>query len=283
MLNAYGTLASGGIYRKAHIVGTVKDYKGNVAYTADTTGKQVFDPKVIADATYAMQQVVQDRQGTAHKWISPLDRPIAGKTGTQQYQKSAWFIGFTPNVVTEVSLSQQVAEVPHKGTVTIDYVSKLASKKDGVTGGSVPAFLWQSYMKKVFAMPAYATVVDFPPRANVGADKKPTAAPEPTQSETAPAPTEQAAQQIAVPAGLEGKLEADATAMVINAGLSPNVVSASSDTVTVGRVIRVDPGVGTMLDSNGTVTLVISTGPKVVATPTPTPTPSAPAAPAAAP
>jgi beta-lactam-binding protein with PASTA domain len=63
---------------------------------------------------------------------------------------------------------------------------------------------------------------------------------------------------------------------VVNAGLSPTIVSASSDTVTAGRVIRVDPGGGTMLDGNSTVTLVISTGPKAVATPTPTPTPPAP-------
>jgi membrane peptidoglycan carboxypeptidase len=273
MLDAYSTLASGGTHHTAHIVATVNDSKKNVVFSADTKGVQVFAPDVMADVAFAMQQVVQDKHGTAHQWISPLERPIAGKTGTQQEQKSAWFIGFTPNVVTEVSLSQQVHEEPHAGTVTIDYVSKLASKKQGVTGGSVPAFLWQSYMKNVFAMPAYSTVVEFPERANVGAKTKPTAAPE--ESTTAPAPveTQQAPTQTAVPSGLEGKLEADATASVANVGLAPSITAESSDTVTAGRVIRVEPGGGTMLDNSGTVTLVISTGPKVVATPTPTPPP----------
>ncbi len=273
MLDAYGTLASGGTHHTAHIVATVKDPKGNVAYTADTTGKQEFAADVMADTTYAMQQVVQNKNGTAHQWIAPLDRPIAGKTGTQQEQKAAWFIGFTPNVVTEVSVSQQVHEPPHSGTVTIDYASKLASKKTGVTGGTVPAFLWQSYMKQVFAMPAYSAVLQFPDRANIGGKAKATEAPKPSESAPAPVVTEQAPAQVAVPGGLEGKLEADATATVVNAGLATVITSESSDTVTVGRVIRIDPGTGTMLDRNASVTLVISTGPKAA----PTPDPSAPA------
>ena len=226
----------------------------------------------MADTTFAMTQVVE--KGSGKTWIKPLGRPIAGKTGTSQDNKSAWFVGFTPNIVTEVSLSQLDA----LGT-TQESISQIGKVKN-VTGGTWPAFLWQSYMKDVFAQPQYAEVLQFPARANVGGKPTPTAS-APTESVVpTEEPTQAAPSEIAVPSGLEGKLEGDATAAIVNAGLVASVVSESSDTVTSGRVIRVDPKGGTMLASGGSVTLVISSGPKPVATeppptvaPTPAPTP----------
>lgn len=277
MAGAYATIASGGVLRTPFIVNQVKDSHGTVAFEHQVQTDQVFAADVIADTTYAMQQVVQS--GSGKTWIKPLDRPIAGKTGTSTDNKSAWFIGFTPKIVTAVSLFQTSADGTGEDSIAPFGTGKNSGQ---VTGGKWPAFLWQSYMKNVFAMPAYAPVEEFPPRANVNTDVKPTApAPTATESAEAPAPTEEAPQQVAVPAGLEGKLEADATATVVNAGLSPNIVSEASDTVTSGRVIRIDPGAGASLARGGTVTLVVSTGPKAVATPTPTPPPPAadPAAP----
>ncbi len=226
---------------------------------------------MIADATYAMTQVVQ--KGSGKQWIKPLDRPIAGKTGTTQDNKAAWFIGFTPNVVTEVSLSQ-IGE-DGKSQESIEQIGKVKY----VTGATWPAFLWQSYMKDVFAQPQYAPVVDFPPRANVGSKPTATASAPPTES-AAPTeqPTQDAPAQVAVPSGLEGKLEADATAAIVNAGLAANVVSEPSDTVTAGRVIRTDPGGGATLAAGSPVTLVISTGPKAPPTQAPTPQPTQPPA-----
>ena len=173
--------------------------------------------------------------GTGKQWIKPLDRPIAGKTGTTQRIKAAWFVGFTPNVVTEVSLSQHDADgTGHDPITPVGKPGGEARRASPVGRG--PAFLWQSYMKEVFEMPAYADRRRLPASGPTSAPRRrPTAAPRrrPTTAE-APTPTVQAPQQIAVPAGLEGKLEADATAAVVNAGLSPNIVSESSDTVTAG-------------------------------------------------
>lgn len=280
MVGAYATIASGGVKETPFIVRTVSDSAGTLVFEHQVSGKQTFAPDVIADATYAMQQVVQS--GSGKDWIKPLDRPIAGKTGTSTDNKSAWFIGFTPDLVTEVSLSQ----TPADGGAGLDTITPLGKGKNGrtlkqITGATWPAMLWASYMKPVFEMPKYAPVLEFPPRANVGTKVKPTEAPTAPTTEAPAPPVEQAPEQVAVPAGLEGKLEADATATVINAGLSPVIVSEASDTVTVGRVVRIDPGAGASLARGGTVTLVVSTGPKAVATPTPTPPPPAadPAAP----
>lgn len=272
MATAYATIASGGTRHDAFIVRSVKNPDGSVAYQHPDTSATAFAPDVVADATYAMTQVVQ--KGSGKDWIQPLDRPIAGKTGTSQENKSAWFVGFTPSIVTEVSLSQTGEDGKAQDTITAWGHKKNGRSVDFVTGATWPAFLWQSYMSAVFAQAPYSTVQDFPERANVGPKPTTSATPAPTQTETAaPEPTQEAPTQIAVPSGLEGKLEADATAAVMNAGLSPSVASESSDTVTSGRVIRVDPGGGTVVAAGSGVTLVISTGPKAPATPTPTPTP----------
>jgi membrane peptidoglycan carboxypeptidase len=279
MLGAYATIASGGTRVDPYIVRTVTNADGSVAFEHKDPTERAFAPDVIADATYAMTQVVE--KGSGKTWIKPLDRPIAGKTGTTQDNKAAWFIGFTPNVVTEVSFSQ-VSPDDLATQVSISPIGKV----ENITGGTWPAFLWQSYMTDVFAQPHYAAVVDFPPRANVGA--KPSAPPssEPTEpTEPTEEPTQQAPTEVAVPSGLDGKLEADATASLVNAGLSANVVSEPSDTVTAGRVIRVDPKSGTMLAGGTPVTLVVSSGPKPQPTQTPPPPPptTPPAAPAAGP
>lgn len=275
MVGAYATIASGGLAVDPYIVRTVTNPGGDVAYEHKAPTEQVFAPEVIADATYALTQVVE--KGSGKKWISPLGRPIAGKTGTTQENKSAWFVGFTPNIVTEVSFSQM-------NGASQESISPIGNV-EYVTGATWPAFLWQSYMKEAFALPQYAEVLQFPARANVGKKPSPSAtAPTETVAPTEE-PTQEAPTEVAVPGGLEGKLEGDATAAVVNAGLSASVVVEPSDTVTSGRVIRVEPRSGTMLPAGGSVTLVVSSGPKPVPTqepeptveptpePTPTPTP----------
>jgi len=278
MTSAYATLANRGNRIAPHIVASVTNWDGSTAYQADVTGKQEFDPNVIADTTYAMQQVVQ--KGTGKDWIKPLDRPIAGKTGTTQDNKAAWFVGFTPNIATAVSFTQHGPDPTKPSQESIETFGKDKRGRPigAITGATWPAFLWASYMKQAFALPQYAQVLEFPPAAHVNKDAKSTATP----TETAAAPTEQATEQapqaVALP-NLEGKLEADATATVVGLGLTPNVVTEPSDSVTVGRVIRTDPK-GGQVSTGSTVTIVVSTGPKQQPTQpppqNPSPTPTAP-------
>jgi len=279
MTSAYATFAARGLHIPAHIVATVQNSDGTTAYTADTKGEQVFQQDVMADTTFAMQQVVQE--GSGKDWVKPLDRPIAGKTGTTNDNKASWFVGFTPDIATAVAIKQVAEDGKSPETIKPFGHDKRGRVIAQVTGGSWPAFVWASYMKQAFTLPQYAAVTEFPPRANVGSKSTPTAtAPPPTDLPTEEA-TQEAPQTVAVPSGLEGKLEADASAALSAAGLTPSVVKEPSDTVTSGRVIRVDPKSGTQLPSGGAVTIVISTGPKTQPTqpppqPTPTPTPAPP-------
>ena len=136
MVGAYATIASGGTRVDPYIVRSVTNWDGSVAYEHKDPTERVFAQDVIADTTFAMTQVVE--KGSGKKWIKPLARPIAGKTGTTQDNKAAWFVGFTPNIVTEVSLSQMDGTTQ----VSIDPIGDVKN----VTGSTWPAFLWQSYM-----------------------------------------------------------------------------------------------------------------------------------------
>ncbi|PVU82981.1 glycosyl transferase [Cellulomonas sp. WB94] len=275
MASAYATIAAQGTYSTPFIVSEVRYLRDDsVAYKGEKAHEQRFAPDVMADATFAMQQVVQN--GSAKQWVKPLGRPIAGKTGTNQTSQSAWFVGFTPEISTAVALSQVGGDSGHD-PVTIEAFGKSGGRAvKTVTGGTWPAALWASYMKPVLAMAPYSNETPFPARANVGKAPTATATPTPTAT-TPPVETQAPVTQVAVPSGLEGKLQSDAEAAVLNAGLQPAVAKASSETVPAGKVIRADPAAGTMLDPQGVVTLVVSTGPAPVATPAPTVAPPAPA------
>ncbi|MBD7918762.1 transglycosylase domain-containing protein [Cellulomonas sp. Sa3CUA2] len=278
MAGAYATFAAQGVRRTPHIVQQVTHSDGVVAWQPDTTGETVFPADVMADATYAMTQVVERGSGKAQ--VSRLKRPIAGKTGSETLNKGAWFVGYVPQLATAVSLSQLAED--GKGLDTIEPWGRVTS----VNGSTYPAMLWADYMAKVFADPRYQEVQQFPARANVGGKPTPTAtaeAPteEPTVEESAPP------ADVQVPSGLVGRTEADAAGSLQAAGLAARVVSERSTTVPVGRVIRVDPGEGSTVASGGTVTIVVSTGapqptptpPPATVAPPPVPTPTATPAP----
>lgn len=264
LAGAYATFANQGVKFPVHVVATVTNPDGTTAYQAPSEGERVFQADVMADATYAMEQVVE--QGSGRKWIKPLGRPIAGKTGTTNDNKAAWFVGFTPDLATAVSISQKAEDQSDESITGFGGVKH-------VTGSTWPAFVWQSYMKQAFTLAPYSEVKQFPTRSNVG--KKPSATPtvEATPTE-APTEAPPEPQVVDVP-NVEGKLEADATATIDGLGLVVVVQKESSDTVTTGRVIRADPR-GGQVPVGSTVTIVVSTGPKPQPTqppPTPQPTP----------
>ncbi|MCK9907486.1 hypothetical protein MXD63_46740, partial [Frankia sp. Cpl3] len=63
---------------------------------------KVVDPIPAALLTHMLQGVFEERNGTAHRVVGQLNRPVAGKTGTTDYD--SWLCGFTPQLVTTVWL-----------------------------------------------------------------------------------------------------------------------------------------------------------------------------------
>ncbi|MFT3997847.1 MAG: penicillin-binding transpeptidase domain-containing protein, partial [Asticcacaulis sp.] len=117
---AYSAFVNGGRRIKPHMIEMVQDYQGKTIYRADQRkcptgctrafdgtesprltpdGQQVMDPIVAYQINSFLQGVVE--RGTAVK-AQVLGRPIGGKTGTTNEYRSAWFVGFSPDLVAGV-------------------------------------------------------------------------------------------------------------------------------------------------------------------------------------
>ena len=146
----YATFANKGVPATSFMVKNVK--KGNeTLYNAEITlGEPAFSPEVAADATYAMQQVVE--RGTGRGARLDGGRESAGKTGTSSANTDAWFVGFTPQLSTAVWLGYAQPK-----TIVINGVE--------ATGGGFSTRIWKAYMDP--ALQGQENL-SFPPRANVG-------------------------------------------------------------------------------------------------------------------
>ena len=184
---AYSTFASQGIRHDTHIVASLKNPDGTDRYAADTKGHREFDEDVMADTTYALQQVVNGANGSADK-VAALGRPVAAKTGSSSDNKSAQFVGFTPQVVTAVTLYQS-------GTDGSEESIEPWGEYDEITGSTYPADIFLNYMTVAHEG---LEVEKFPPPAELLATRggtapqtaKPTGEPEEEATATPTAPPE---------------------------------------------------------------------------------------------
>ena len=154
---AYATFAAQGVRTQWHTIASIDDTDGTRTYTASPTRERAFSEDVAADATYAMQQVVQRGSG---RYARNLGRPAAGKTGTSSSNRSAWFAGYTPQLAASVALYQTSAD----GTST----ESLKLGGGEVTGGSYPVRIWTSFMRAALQG---TDEEDFPEPAYVGSSR----------------------------------------------------------------------------------------------------------------
>ncbi len=179
MASAYATFAARGMRTEWHVVGTVTKPNGEDRYVAHPDRTRVFPKDVMADATYAMEQVVQGGTGTA---AQALGRPAAGKTGTAALRPdtttSAWFVGFTPQ------LSAAVDFYKGRGRADLDGVGGLST----FFGGAYPTRIWTAFMRG--ALDGLPTR-DFPDPAFVGhtVNPAPVFTPSPTPTSSSPTPS----------------------------------------------------------------------------------------------
>src|SRR5699024_44932 len=100
------SIASGGIHRPGYMVESVEQPDGSMVYQHEAEESRVLEEDVAINATVALQGP-PSAQGSARKLQQVMGgRPIAGKTGTSESFRSAWFVGFTPQLVTSVGMFQ---------------------------------------------------------------------------------------------------------------------------------------------------------------------------------
>jgi penicillin-binding protein 1A len=150
MASAYGTLATGGVHHDPVAITKIEDEDGDVVYRDKTKGERVLDPAVAYITTSALEQVVLRGTGTN----AQIGRPVAGKTGTAQEWRDAWFVGYTPDLVTSVWMGYPQGEIEMKPACTSSTSACIPTQtitSGGVTGGSFPALIWNAFMSRALA------------------------------------------------------------------------------------------------------------------------------------
>ncbi|SFJ46208.1 transglycosylase domain-containing protein [Thermoflavimicrobium dichotomicum] len=114
MAQAYAVFPNHGHYVEAHIIKEIKvpNPDGNEeTIKVDHPVKQVFSPETAAEMTYMLKKAVQDPDGSGSTHARLADgREVAGKSGTTQNKEKAWYVGFTPDLVTAVVVFNQKKE-----------------------------------------------------------------------------------------------------------------------------------------------------------------------------
>jgi len=96
---AYGTFANQGVFQAPFGIVSVEDRDGNLLESHHPEALRVLDRETAYVMTSMLQTVVTDGTG----WrVKALGRPIAGKTGTTNDYGDAWFMGYSPELVTGV-------------------------------------------------------------------------------------------------------------------------------------------------------------------------------------
>jgi penicillin-binding protein 1A len=152
----------------SRVVSHEDDADETVLYVAPEhpEGEQVISEDIANEATGIM--VGDVTEGIA-KDAALGDRPVAGKTGTSENFFDAWFIGFTPELVTGTWMGYA------EGGQTLEYVLDYARKLHGLPGGISPAEIWKSYTKVILSGEPIEQFdgVRIPERSDPAADPQP--------------------------------------------------------------------------------------------------------------
>ncbi|TLS45094.1 penicillin-binding protein [Streptomyces montanus] len=186
MAGVYATLDNHGRKVTPAVVKSA-EHKDRPVEFPDPVGDQVISVKAADTVTSVLTGVVDD--GTAK--TSVRDNPardgqqVAGKTGTSDKNRSAWFTGYTPNLVTSVGMFGEDAKTGAQ--VTMQGATGELPGKGRVAGGSFPARIWAAY-----TFNAMGEVSKFDLDTDQGAGVEPTAPPTPTEDPVTPStPTTQ--------------------------------------------------------------------------------------------
>lgn len=139
MATAYGALANGGQYIEPTIFTSIESFDNQSIVDSDPEKKRVVDPQVAYVMTDMLKAVITE--GTAKKAALPNGMPTAGKTGTTNSSKEAWFVGYTPYYVGATYIADDAGVRDAEGKIV---------KTRNIGGGSTSsALLWKNIMSRI--------------------------------------------------------------------------------------------------------------------------------------
>jgi membrane peptidoglycan carboxypeptidase len=204
MAGAYATFAASGKQNEPYSVDEITDKDGTVFRHAEAaTKKQAFTAQVADNVTDVLKTVVDKGTGTAAK----LDnRPVAGKTGTTDGNKSAWFVGYTPQLSTAISMYRLDDDESNKKREFLEMYG--TGGQDKIHGASFPAEIWHDYMEQALKgtkveqfptpepigeivndVPSPSAIPPTPTETEEEEESLPSNSPTPSESESSPSPS----------------------------------------------------------------------------------------------
>jgi penicillin-binding protein 1A len=149
MASAYGVFDNHGVRVPPTPVLLVEDSSNKVLIdNRRPAGTRALDPAVADNVTNVLKGVITQPGATAYGTAN-IGRPAAGKTGTTSSYVDAWFVGYTPTLVTSVWMGKKNTEDPAKGASMNSVCSPARHTcASPVFGGTLPALTWADYMKQ---------------------------------------------------------------------------------------------------------------------------------------
>ncbi|MFD7620344.1 transglycosylase domain-containing protein [Streptomyces sp. NPDC059802] len=140
MAGAYATFAASGMQREPYSVSEAKK-GGKTIYRHKDAPKRAFDSAIADNVTDVLKNVVEKGTGTPAQLPG---RDVAGKTGTTDDNKSAWFVGYTPQLSTAISMYRLDDDATNKNR-KFEKMYGTGGEKT-IHGASFPAQIWHDYM-----------------------------------------------------------------------------------------------------------------------------------------
>jgi len=154
------TIANQGLHHDPYYVERVEGPGGRVLYQHTDPGTQVLTPDAANTTVSILKGVLQ--RGTARRigFLSDGARPVAGKTGTQDNNSNAWFVGFTPQLTTAVWVGDPKGYTPMTSATVPQFKPALAQLgKSTVQGATFPLSIWAAFMEPALVL---QPILDWP-------------------------------------------------------------------------------------------------------------------------
>ena len=158
MASAYSTFANSGEHVAPTVVTKVTNARGEILWEAPFERTRVLDETVAQSVNWVLNQVVESGTGTAARF----GQPVAGKTGTTDEYKDAWFVGYTCKLTAAVWVGYPNPDANGDPR----YMKNVHGIS--VAGGTLPTQIFQKFMSRAaaglescaFPRPADATLVN---------------------------------------------------------------------------------------------------------------------------
>jgi penicillin-binding protein 1A len=126
MTASYGTFASGGFGVWPYGIEEIKNGEGKILYSRQGSGPgRVLKAQIAGAMNYMLSKALEEGTGKA----ANFNRPVAGKTGTSQNNRDAWFIGYSADLISGVWMGNDNQD-----------------RMKNITGGGLPAKAWREFM-----------------------------------------------------------------------------------------------------------------------------------------